>query len=125
MRRLAWEPSGWTTLRFPGLKPALGAREVRKVRGPLLDNLYTRLQRCGSLACAGKPFTEHRHVADRRPDPSGGRMVWEQAADKLREAISRGTRPRPRPKPAPNRKRRLRLPAAVPDADHVRCEQLL
>jgi hypothetical protein len=27
------------------IKPALGTREVRKVRGPLLDNLYTRLQR--------------------------------------------------------------------------------
>jgi hypothetical protein len=41
------------------IKPALGTREVRKVRGPLLDNLYARLQKCGDLACAGKPFTEH------------------------------------------------------------------
>ena len=36
------------------IKPALGAREVRKVRGPLLDNLYARLPQCGNLACARK-----------------------------------------------------------------------
>ena len=72
------------------IKPALGTREVRKVRGPLLDNLYTRLQRCGNLACAGKPFTEHRHVPDLRPDPSDPRIEWEQAADRLREAIASG-----------------------------------
>jgi hypothetical protein len=29
------------------IKPALGTKEVRKVRGPLLDNLYARLQKCG------------------------------------------------------------------------------
>jgi hypothetical protein len=29
--------------------------QVRKVRGPLLDNLYARLMRCGNLACTGKP----------------------------------------------------------------------
>ena len=52
------------------IKPALGTREVRKVRGPLLDNLYARLQKCGDLACAGKPFTEHRHVPDLRPGPA-------------------------------------------------------
>jgi hypothetical protein len=54
------------------IKPALGAREVRKVRGSLLDNLYTRLQQCGNLACAGKPFTEHRHVPDLRPEARAG-----------------------------------------------------
>ena len=72
------------------IKPALGAREVRKVRGPLLDNLYVRLQRCGNLACGGKPFTEHRHVPDLRPDRSDPRTGWEQAAGKLREAITSG-----------------------------------
>jgi integrase len=72
------------------IKPALGAKEVRKVRGPLLDNLYTRLQRCGDLACAGKPFTEHRHVPDLRPDPADPRPEWEQAAGRLREAITGG-----------------------------------
>ncbi len=33
------------------IKPALGMKEMRKVRGPLLDHLYARLQQCGSLAC--------------------------------------------------------------------------
>ena len=72
------------------IKPALGTKEVRKVRGPLLDNLYARLQKCGNLACAGKPFTEHRHVPDLRPDPADRRTEWEQAAGKLREAIACG-----------------------------------
>jgi integrase len=72
------------------IKPALGAKEVRKVRGPLLDNLYARLQRCGNLACAGKPFTEHQHVPDLRPGPSNSGTDWQQAADKLRQAITRG-----------------------------------
>jgi hypothetical protein len=58
----------------------LGTKEVRKVRGPLLDNLYARLQKCGNLACADKPFTEHRHIPDLRPGPAGGQMDWEQAA---------------------------------------------
>ena len=41
------------------------------MRGPLLDNLYARLQRCGNLACAGKPFTEHWHVPDLRVRRAG------------------------------------------------------
>jgi hypothetical protein len=48
------------------IKLALGTREVRKVRGPLLDNLYARPRQCGNLACTGKPVTEHRHVPGRR-----------------------------------------------------------
>ena len=72
------------------IKPALGTKEVRKVRGPLLDNLYARLQKCGNLACAGKPFTEHRHVPDLRPARPSPRTKWEQAAAKLREAIACG-----------------------------------
>jgi Bacterial regulatory proteins, gntR family len=72
------------------IKPALGTREVRKVRGPLLDNLYARLQKCGDLACAGKPFTEHRHVPDLRPGLGGPKTQWQQAAGKLREAITCG-----------------------------------
>jgi hypothetical protein len=31
------------------IKPALGIKEVRKVRGQLLDTLYARLQKCGEL----------------------------------------------------------------------------
>ena len=72
------------------VKPALGTREVRKVRGPLLDNLYARLQKCGDLACAGKPFTEHRHVPDLRPDPASPGTAWHQVACRLREAIACG-----------------------------------
>jgi hypothetical protein len=66
------------------IKPALGVKEVRKVRGPLLDNLYARLQKCGELACTGKPFTEHRHVPDLRPDPDGPSPGWQQTAGKAR-----------------------------------------
>jgi hypothetical protein len=72
------------------IRPALGMKEVRKVRGPLLDHLYTRLQQCGNLACAGKPFTEHRHVPDLHPDPSDPRPEWQQTAGRLREAVSSG-----------------------------------
>jgi integrase len=69
------------------INPALGSMQVRKVRGPLLDTFYARLMRCGNLACAGKPFTEHRNVPDLRPDPADPRLEWQQAADKLRAAI--------------------------------------
>ena len=69
------------------IKPAIGSTQVRKVRGPLLDTFYARLMRCGNLACTGKPFTEHRHIPDLRPDPADPRPEWQQAADKLRAAI--------------------------------------
>ena len=56
------------------IKPALGHIEVRKVRGPILDQLYARLKRCGDLSCTGRPFIEHRNIPalvikarDRRP----------------------------------------------------------
>ena len=60
------------------------------VAGWELDNLYARLQKCGDLACAGKPFTEHRHVPDLRPGPADPRNGWQQAATKFREAIACG-----------------------------------
>jgi integrase len=73
------------------IKPALGHLEVRKVRGPILDQLYARLKRCGDLSCTGRPFTEHRNVPtlairarDRRPAP-------QQVADMLAEAIQSGS----------------------------------
>jgi integrase len=44
------------------IKPALGHIEVRKVRGPILDQLYARLKRCGDLSCTGRPFIEHRNI---------------------------------------------------------------
>ena len=37
------------------IKPALGHLEVRKVRGPILDQLYACLKRCGDLSCTGRP----------------------------------------------------------------------
>ncbi len=72
------------------IKPAIGSMQVRKVRGPLLDNFYARLMRCGNLACIGRPFTEHRKVPDLRPDPADPWPEWQQAADKLRAAIETG-----------------------------------
>src|SRR5712691_3332054 len=39
--------------------PALGAMELRKLRGPLLDTFYSRLRRCGDLRCNRRPFMEH------------------------------------------------------------------
>jgi integrase len=72
------------------IKPALGSLQVRKVRGPILDTLYSRLMRCGNLACTGKPFTEHRNIPDLRPDPADPRLEWEQAADRVRAAIRSG-----------------------------------
>ena len=56
------------------IKPAIGSTQVRKVHGPLLDTLYARLMRCGSLTCTGKPFTEHRNIPDLRPDPADRRL---------------------------------------------------
>ena len=53
------------------IRPALGSMQVRKVRGPLLDNLYARLMRCGNLACTGKPF--HRTSQRTRPQARPGR----------------------------------------------------
>ena len=44
------------------INPALGHLEVRKVRGPILDKLYTRPRRCGDLSFTGKPFTEQRKI---------------------------------------------------------------
>ena len=69
--------------------PALGSMEVRKIRGPLLDTFYSRLRRCGDLACNGRPFVEHSSfpplvgMADRR---GAGR----QAAVTIRRAIKSG-----------------------------------
>jgi hypothetical protein len=47
------------------IKPALGTKEVRKVRGPLLDNLYARLQKCGEFGVRWQAV----HRASPRPRP--------------------------------------------------------
>ena len=75
------------------IKPALGPMKVRKVRGPILDQLYARLKRCGDLTCTGRSFIEHRNIPalvikarDRRP-------ASQQVADMLAEAILSGSSP--------------------------------
>jgi integrase len=73
------------------IKPALGHLEVRKVRGPILDKLYTRLRRCGDLSCTGKPFTEHRNVPAMTIDRDDSRPSWRQVSETLAEAIRSGS----------------------------------
>jgi hypothetical protein len=68
--------------------PAVGATEVRKVRGQVLDLLYSRLHRCGDLTCSGKPFTEHS--AFPAIDVTVAGPVWAQVAMVIREAIATG-----------------------------------
>jgi hypothetical protein len=57
------------------INPALGSLQVRMVPGPILGTLYSRLMRCGNLACTGKPFTEHRNIPDHRRGPADRRRV--------------------------------------------------
>ncbi len=73
------------------IKPALGHLEVRKVRGPILDQLYTRLKRCGDLGCTGRPFTEHRSVPALVINPRDPRPAWQQVTAALTEAIRSGS----------------------------------
>ena len=72
------------------IKPALGHLEVRKVRGPILDQLYAELKRCGDLSCTGRPFTEHRNVPALVINPRDPRPAWQQVTDTLTEAIRSG-----------------------------------
>jgi Phage integrase, N-terminal SAM-like domain len=72
--------------------PALGSRELRKVRGPLLDTFYARLRRCGDLACTGKPFTEHRNFPDLTIEPGDSRSAWRRASAAIRDAVSSSRR---------------------------------
>ncbi len=69
--------------------PALGSTEVRKVRGPVLDTFYTRLRRCGNLACNGRPFIEHTSFPPLEIQP-GRVAAWKQAANTIRAAIRSG-----------------------------------
>ena len=72
------------------IKPALGHLEVRKVRGPILDKLYTRLKHCGDLSCTGRPFTEHRNVPALTINRDDSRPAWRQVSGTLAEAIRSG-----------------------------------
>jgi hypothetical protein len=76
------------------IKPALGHLKVRKVRGPILDQLYTRLKRCGDLSCTGRPFTEHRNVPDLKVNRRDPRPAWQQVGETLAEAIQLAADPR-------------------------------
>ena len=75
------------------IKPALGHLEVRKVRGPILDQLYARLKRCGDLSCTGRPFTEHRNIPALVIKPRDRRPAWRQVTEMLAEAIQSGASP--------------------------------
>jgi integrase len=73
------------------IKPALGHLEVRKVRGPILDQLYARLKRCGDLCCTGRSFTEHRNIPVLAVNPRDPRPAWQQVHETLAEAIQSGS----------------------------------
>ena len=75
------------------IRPALGHLPVRKVRSPILDQLYGRLKKCGDLACTRRSFIEHRNVPDLRVPSASGRTAWERVASKLRDAIASGALP--------------------------------
>jgi DNA-binding transcriptional regulator YhcF (GntR family) len=72
------------------IKPALGHLEVRRVRGPILDQLYARLKRCGDLTCTGRSFTEHRNIPALAINPRDARPAWQQVTETLTEAIRSG-----------------------------------
>jgi len=72
------------------IKPALGHLEMRKVRGPILDQLYARLKSCGDLTCTGRPFTEHRNIPALAINPRDARAAWQQVTETLTEAIRSG-----------------------------------
>jgi len=61
------------------------------VRGPILDQLYARLKRCGDLSCTGRPFTEHRNVPALVIKARERRPASQQVTDMLAEAIQTGS----------------------------------
>src|SRR6516225_8154478 len=72
------------------IKPALGHLEVRKVRGPILDQLYARLKRCSDLSCTGRPFTEHRNVPTLEIKARDRRPAAQQVSETLGAAVRSG-----------------------------------
>jgi hypothetical protein len=36
------------------IRPVLGGKQPRKVRGPVLDTFYAMLRRCSDLSCTGR-----------------------------------------------------------------------
>ena len=63
---------------------------MRKVRGPILDQLYARLKRCGDLSCTGRPFIEHRNIPPLVINTRDRRPASQQVADMLAVAIQSG-----------------------------------
>ena len=72
------------------IKPALGHMEVRKVRGPILDKLYTRLKRCGDLSCMGQAVYRAPERAGLDDQPHDFRPAWQQVSETLAEAMRSG-----------------------------------
>jgi DNA-binding transcriptional regulator YhcF (GntR family) len=72
------------------IRPALGHLQVRKIRGPLLDLLYTQLKRCSDVGCTGKSFVGHRNVPVLAVAPGSRRPAWQQVAEAIGEAIRSG-----------------------------------
>jgi DNA-binding transcriptional regulator YhcF (GntR family) len=77
-------------IHLPHHQARLGHLEVRKVCGPILDQLYARLKRCGDLGRTGRPFTEHRNVPVLAINPRDPRPAWQQVTATLTEAIRSG-----------------------------------
>jgi hypothetical protein len=73
------------------IMPAIGAVEVRKVRGPMLDSLYARLRRCGDPGCVGDRTCIEHNSFPVLSDTGGGRFQrWQRIATTLKDAILSG-----------------------------------
>lgn len=72
------------------IRPVLGGKQLRKVRGPMLDTFYARLRRCSDLSCTGRAFTEHRNFPVLAVQPDDPRPAWQQIADTISGAICAG-----------------------------------
>jgi DNA-binding transcriptional regulator YhcF (GntR family) len=65
-------------------------KQLRKVRGPVLDTFYARLRRCSDLSCTGRPFIEQSNFPVLAVQPDDRRPSWQQIVDTIREAIGAG-----------------------------------
>jgi integrase len=72
------------------IRPVLGGKQLRKVRGPVLDTFYAMLRRCSDLSCTGRSFTEHSSFPVLAVQPDDRRPPWRQIADTIGEGIGAG-----------------------------------